>query len=216
MQPELELLLNVGLRQGLVAMGGKQALAGGEDGAVAVALYGAAFEYEVVHVTVEAASEQLWLLEECGIDGVVELMLEFLSPSVEAEVEEQWWQVVTVVVFGGGHKGYEGVVACPGVVGGTVHYGGVLQCGDFFGQVAVGGNHYQQVFPGGYLASHLHIGVGNIAEDGCPVGADMWPCELHHALLFPFCGHSVGIHIAKVDKMFEIISLYPQKYGVEG
>ena len=63
---------------------------------------------------------------ELAVDVVVEGGFKFASPGVEAEVEEMaglWGGGV------GGEEGYEGVVACPGVVGVALKEGYVAHCG---------------------------------------------------------------------------------------
>ena len=85
-QPQLQALFYVVLRQRLVAVGGQQAAGGGEDGASAVALDGAAFEHEVQMVFVASLDEAA--VVDLATDAVVEFSLELLAPAVEAEVEE--------------------------------------------------------------------------------------------------------------------------------
>ena len=85
-QPLLQAVFNLLLRKGLVAMGGHQAACGGKDSSLAVALDGASFEHEVQVIFVGALEESL--LIEVTVYLIVERRLKFLTPAVEAEVEE--------------------------------------------------------------------------------------------------------------------------------
>ena len=82
----LQTLLNLQLRQRLIAVRGHEALGGGEDGATAVALDGTALKHEVQ--TVDILALYATLVVETTVDGVVEAGLELLTPAVETEVEQ--------------------------------------------------------------------------------------------------------------------------------
>ena len=101
-------LFNLLLGEGLVAVGRQEALAGGEDGAAAVALDAATLQDEVEVVLVSTLKNGLFI--HVAADFVVERCLELLPPSVELEVEQRGFFAI--------EKGYETVVASPGVVGG--------------------------------------------------------------------------------------------------
>ena len=64
----------------------QQASRGSEYRTLAVALYRTAFEHEVVAVDIFAVHHPR--VKEVAVDGVVELRLKLISPSVEAEVEQ--------------------------------------------------------------------------------------------------------------------------------
>ena len=81
-----EAFLYLGLREGLVSVGGHQATGGGKNGAFAIALDRAALEDEVEMVFVVALDQSL--LVEVLVDGVVELRLELLAPAVELEIKK--------------------------------------------------------------------------------------------------------------------------------
>ena len=96
------------LRQRLVAMWRKQAMACCKDGALAVAFYAASFEYEVEMVFVVSFEDVL--LCHSSANAVVKIGGKLLSPAVELEVEQ------TGAV--GRKECDEAMVASPSVVGG--------------------------------------------------------------------------------------------------
>ena len=168
-------LLN--LRGGeVVAVGGEEAGGGGEDGAFSVALDASAFEYEVEAGLVVVAAGQMGM--DADVDLVVEMGGKLESPSVELVVEEGGGTVVVA------EEGDEGMVACPGVVGGA---------GDDVGtergvnEPGVSGDDEQRLTFGNF-ACHVVVAVEDFVEHGCPVGVGMWPCELDKGLAMPFGG----------------------------
>ena len=94
------------LRQGLVAMWGKQAMACCQDGSLSIAFDAASFEYEVEMVFVVSFEDVL--LCHSSANAVVEVGGKLFSPSVELEVE----QAGAV----GREECNEAMVASPGVI----------------------------------------------------------------------------------------------------
>ena len=112
-----EAFLDVGLRKRLVAVRCQQALRGGEDSALSVALYASSFQHHVkvgLVVTVQDV-----LLVHVPADFVVERSFKLLSPSVETKVKERGTLVAD--------EGDEPMVTSPGVVGGHLVQRDVLQ-----------------------------------------------------------------------------------------
>ena len=127
---------------------------------------------------------------ELAVDVVVEGGFKFASPGVEAEVEEMaglWGGGV------GGEEGYEGVVACPGVVGG---YAVVCDAGETvlvevvaekaFYFLGLGGDD-PELLALGDLACYVDVALGDFLYDGLPVCPVVGPCELYGFLGLPFC-----------------------------
>ena len=85
-KPFLQAVFYLLLCQGLVAMGRHQTTGGREDGAFTIALYRTAFQYEVQMVFVDALDYTP--VVEVSVNLVVKSGLEFLAPTIEAEVEE--------------------------------------------------------------------------------------------------------------------------------
>ena len=175
-QPPFQLLFNFLTAQGLVAVRSQQAGAGGEEGALAVALYRASFQHKVVMVLQLAAEDAL--SPQLAGDGVVEQGLEFFSPSVEMEVEQPHmaFRFVFSVCQGNG-----AMVACPGVVALTgidadalrQGRGHSLRCQLPYG-IGLGGG-YDHTLPLGDDSGELQVGLGYLFEIVFPVGAGMGP-----------------------------------------
>ena len=159
------------LGEGLVAVGSQQAAGGGEDGAPAVALDGAAFEHEVQMVYVLAADGPL--IVEAAVDGIVLAGRKLLAPSVETKVEQQGRAAVA-------GEADEAVVAGPGVVGIDVDHLAVgMDCRSL-------GRHHEQGLALADFAGHRLVGLREVVKHGCPVGIGVWPRQLHAALRLPF------------------------------
>lgn|SRR5574344_398000 len=71
----------------LVAMRRQEALGGGEDGALAVALDATAFEHKSLMVVDRTVLESSLIIQVLR-DGIVFLPTELFSPSIKLEVEE--------------------------------------------------------------------------------------------------------------------------------
>ena len=172
------------LRQRLVAMWRKQAMACCKDGALAVAFYAAPFEDKVQMVFVLTFKDVLRL--HLSTDAVVEVGIKLLSPAVELEVE----QARAI----GGEQGDEAMIASPGVVG---------RCfAERYAQHALGRqSFFEQLFnvlrlrcyddeplarSDGFC--HIYIATRYVFQNGLPVRVAVRPCELHCTLFVPFCG----------------------------
>ena len=163
------------------------ALGGGQYGALAVALYGTAFQFEVqlghVEVVLRVVGEVL--VVELAVDGIVQRCLELASPGIEAEVEQFACPVLA-------EQCDEGMVACPGVVAGyaEVFYVGQGLAGQFpleQGADALGlRGHYPEFLPEGYLACHADVASCHLLQRLRPVGSAMRPCQLYGLLGVPF------------------------------
>ena len=159
-----------------MAVGVEQTLGGGEQGALPVGFDAAALKFEVEAIDVAPLEHGA----QGGVDGIVERGLEFSTPPVEAEVE----QLGAVV----GDDGEEGVVACPGVVGGAGVVGDVL-CGtlrQFLVDEGAHGGHIgcddEQRFADGYFVGQAQVALCDLGQHVGPVGAGVRPGELDTAL----------------------------------
>ena len=83
-----EASLNLGLREGLVAMRRHEATGRCENGAFAIALDRAALEDEV-EVGLVLAHHTTGIIE-MTIDGIIQIGLELLTPAVELEIEKDY------------------------------------------------------------------------------------------------------------------------------
>ena len=191
MKEILELQLDVLLGEGLVAMGGQETLAGGEDGSLAVALDAAAFEYEAF-VVLQCCVERP-LVVQLKVDGIVLLPVEFLSPAIELEVEQMDGDDETVVLVLGNQRD-GAMVASPCVVAvdfielDAAHLSvGKSLCEHLPCAFYDGGDH-KQTFKTGDGLCQLQIRVGDLPQVGFPVCVSMGPGEHDAALWFPFCG----------------------------
>ena len=204
-------LFDVGLSHGLVAVGGQQALAGGEEGASAVALDASSLQHKVGLVHIGAVE---------GVQGhhasaylVVERGLELFSPSVELEVHQ-------LRTLWAGQRD-EAMVARPRVVGGYFQDGNLPErlAGQLLAKQApqrIGlWRHDDEPFPEGYLHGHAQVASGHLGEDGCPVGVGMRPCELYAALGCPL-GRQMRLLYAVVLRVERGFELQLQRKPVAG
>ena len=182
-------------------MRGQQTAAGGEDGALAVAFDGASFEHEVemvlagggVGITIQHA-------EQLRVDGIIQPGLEFLAPSVEAEIQQANLSSLLFPL----NQTDKAVVAGPGVVGLALEIVDAL--GLFlrqsFGKQCLYGIGLrmddEQRFARRYGIRHLDVGLGYLVQHRLPVGISVRPGELYKSLWFPFGGHSPFFHAGKV------------------
>ena len=81
-----QLFLNIHPGEWLVAVRRQQALAGGKDGSLSIALYATTFEDKTCMVL--KGSLKGSLIVELQVDGIVLLPGKLLAPSVESEVEQ--------------------------------------------------------------------------------------------------------------------------------
>ena len=116
-QPQFQLFLDFLDCKGLVTVRSQQALGGGENRALAVAFHRTALQHEVFMIF-EGHLEEATLSQMAG-DGIVKLGREFLTPSVETEIEEEWGGGSVFSVY----ECQRGMVAGPGVVGGAFKEG---------------------------------------------------------------------------------------------
>ena len=183
--------LYLGLRERLVAVWRQQALAGGQDGALAVALDTAAFEDKVEMLLV--VSVQYLLGCHSSANAIVELGAELLAPAVELEVEQ-----VSAVWC---EQGDEPVVASPCVVGGRFAERDAPKALDRQGFREQGANTKglwcddDKLFACCDFPCHFNVATGNLLQHRFPVCRMMRPCQLHSTLFVPLCGQedrSVG------------------------
>ena len=178
-----QIVFNLSAREVAVAVGGEEALGGGEYRAAAVAFDGASFEHEAETV-VERGAEHTGA-GELGGDEVVEACGEFESPAVEAEVDEA--DAVVAVDHGDRSE-----ITRPCVVGGylTEKYARAVDVGQiFFRNTDVGRYHNQYGAAVGDGACDVAVAACDIVEHVSPVGVGVGPCYEHGAGGFPFGGH---------------------------
>ena len=168
-------LSDVLLRHGLVAMGREQTGRRGEDGALSVALDGAALQHEVQLGAIVALQHAV--LIQLAVDGIVKAGRELLAPAVESEVH----QPMVALVVGEGDKA---VVAGPGVVGVESEQGGRGRCPHAFR------SDDEQVLALGDLSGHLFVDSRYLFKDWCPVRVFVRPRQLHAPLGLPFSRES--------------------------
>ena len=186
----LQFRLNLVLGQRLVAVGRHQASRGSEYRTLAVALYRTAFEHEVVAVDIFAVHHPR--VEEVAVDGIVELRLKLLAPSVETEVEQlrSGKRVLLVAVY----ESDEAVVARPCVVGVAFHVSDAWRVGHELPHLVGFGSHDYESFALGYFPCHPDVGVGDLWQDWLPIRVGVRPCEHHCTLRCPFCRkHLLGL-----------------------
>ena len=190
MQPLQESLLYFLLSEWLIAVRCHEALTGGEQCPLAVALYTAPFEHKAEVILIGALQDAL--LHECAADEVVQLGRELLSPPIETEVQQACLAVLL-------EQGDEAMVACPSIVGGhlTEDHPLHLLLGESGGKQCshltyMRGDH-QQMFPGGDGLAYVQVALRNFAKDGQPVSSLVRPGQLHSPLGMPFCWHIGGL-----------------------
>ena len=174
----------------LVSVGCQQALRGGEDGTLSVALDASALKYEslvVLHRRIKGT-----LVVELQVDGVVLLPGEFLAPSVKLEVEQMDRDDMRVASASRYHAD-RSVVARPCIIG--VHlvevYAVHLALREPFGEHSActlhDGCNHKQLLVAGDDVGKFQISVGYLPEIGFPVCTTMWPGQHNGALRLPFC-----------------------------
>ena len=120
-------------------------------------------------------------------DLIVEVGGELIAPAIELEIKEEG-------TFGR-DEGEEGMVASPGVVGGTFEIadgreeaGRQTFCEEGADAVGLGSDDEQSFVVVQDFEGDAHEAVVNLTEDGGPVRGCMRPGELHPALRVPLSG----------------------------
>ena len=169
----------------------------GENGALAVALYGSSFKDKVVIIGTFATEHSLTVKRT--VDEVVLVGCKLLAPAIKTKVEQAASCAFCIRRFGCGalvvsrDKGDEGMVACPSVVIVTLVYAHTVHL--FFVKVVaehlahlfriLGGYHERLIMS--YGLGQLKEGLGDVLQIRTPVCILVRPSELHTCLTMPFC-----------------------------
>ena len=161
----------------------KQALAGSHDGAAAVTFDAAALKHKVQVALVMSLQDILFCHPPADI--VVKVSREFLSPTIELEIEQ------TRAVWR--EQRDEAVITSPSVVGRSLAERNVLQAPGrqlLFKQqsnpIGLRSNN-DKPFVCRYCLCHIKIATGHLLQNRAPIGGIMRPRQLHGTLFVPFC-----------------------------
>ncbi len=182
---------HVAQRQVLVTVRSQEALAGGEDSALAIALDAAAFEDKALMV-LHGCILECTLIVELQVDGIVFLPGKLLSPSVELEVEQVVGDDI-VVMFSLGDYRDRSMVACPCVVtvyfveADTLHLSWRQPSGERSSGALQERSDNEQMLETRDSLGKLQIGLCYLKQIGMPIGVGVGPCEHDAALRFPLC-----------------------------